>query len=294
MRDKGEAGAVEFLPEPGWGKILAIYLRNPNFTIGLVITFTVVLIALVSLVYTPRDPNAMAISQRLLPPGPGHFLGTDEYGRDLLSRLMAGAITAVTVGLISVGIGMTLGVLIGAVAGFYRGVVDDFLMRVMDGMYAFPTILFAIMVVSVLGPGMFNTIIAIGVANIPIFARITRGNFLALREKEFVKAARSLGASSPRVIFVHLFPNAIAPVIVQATVSFAMAIIAESSLSYLGLGTQPPDPSWGRMLKEAQSFLDIAPWTSILPGISIAITVLGFNLLGDGLRDITDPRTVKD
>lgn len=270
------------------------YLKNHNFLIGFSIILLVIFIALLSFFYTPHNPQTMSIRDRIAPPSPTHPFGRDDYGRDILSRIMVGSTTAVGVGLVAVGIGLGAGVLIGAIAGFFSGRIDEILMRIMDGMYAFPPLLFAIMVVAVLGPGLFNTMIAIGVVNIPIFARITRACFLSLREKEFVEAAQALGANSMQVIFRHLLPNALAPIIVQGTVSFATAIISEASLSYLGLGTQPPHPSWGRMLREAQNFMARAPWMAIAPGISIAITVLGFNLLGDGLRDILDPRTFKD
>lgn len=270
------------------------YLKNHNFLIGLSIIIIVLLISLLSLFYTPHNPQAMSIRDRIAPPSLSHPFGTDDYGRDILSRIMVGATTAIGVGLVAVGIGLSIGVFIGSMAGFFSGKTDEILMRIMDGMYAFPPLLFAIMVVAVLGPGLFNTMIAIGVVNIPVFARITRACFLSLREREFVEAAQALGANSLHIIFRHLLPNALGPIIVQGTISFATAIISEASLSYLGLGTQPPHPSWGRMLREAQNFMARAPWMAIAPGISIAMTVLGFNLLGDGLRDILDPRTFKE
>lgn len=250
--------------------------------------------ALLSLLYTPYDPQSMNIEGRVSPPSLTHPLGTDEYGRDILSRIMVGGVTAVGVGLVAVSIGLVLGVLVGALAGFYGGGIDEILMRIMDGMYSFPPLLFAIMVVSVLGPGVFNTMIAIGIVNIPIFARITRAEFLRLKEMEFIEAAEALGVNPLTIIIRHLLPNALAPIIVQGTVSFATAIISEASLSYLGLGTQPPYPSWGRMLREAQNFMSRAPWMSVAPGLFIALTVLGFNLLGDGLRDLLDPKISKE
>jgi len=270
------------------------YLKNTNFCIGLILVGIVLAMAVVSIFYTPYDPNAMRIANRLQPPSSAHWMGTDEYGRDVLSRVMSGAQTAIIVGLISVGIGMVFGVLVGAVAGFQGRWADEVLMRIMDGIYAFPAILFALMIVAVLGTGMFNTTVAIGVVSIPIFARITRAGFLTVKEKEFVEAARAVGSAPWRIIQKHILPNISAPLTVQATVAFATAIISEASLSYLGLGTQPPDPSWGRMLKEAQNFLGTAPWTAVFPGVFIALAVLGFNLLGDGIRDVLDPRTSKD
>lgn len=267
------------------------WLSNRSFVIGFILVSLLGAMALISLVYTPADPLAMDIPSRLQAPGQEHLLGTDQYGRDTLSRIMKGAQTTVAVGVLSVSIGLTLGLLVGSISGFYRGWADDVLMRLMDGLYAFPAILFAIMVVAVMGPGLWNTALAIGVVSVPVFARLVRAAFLSLREREFVEAAGAAGASDFRIIWRHLLPNALGPIIVQSSVSFATAVLSEAALSYLGLGTQPPEPSWGRMLEEAQSFMTITPWPAIIPGVFIGLTVLGFNLLGDGLRDILDPRS---
>lgn len=272
-------------------KTLGRYFRNKSFAMGLSIALAIVAVALIAQVYTPHDPNGIDIPRRLQAPAPGNWFGTDHFGRDVLSRVMGGALTALAVGFISTGIGFAVGIPVGAIAGYYRGWLDEILMRVMDGIYAFPSLLFAIMVVAMLGPGMFNTMIAVGVASIPGIARITRAGFLAVREKEFVEAATALGARNLRVIMTHILPNVTAPLIVQGTVRFAAAILAEAALSYLGLGTQPPDPSWGRMLRDAQPYLATASWTCMFPAAAIAVSVLGLNLLGDGLRDILDPRT---
>ncbi|MBI2469114.1 MAG: ABC transporter permease [Candidatus Rokubacteria bacterium] len=265
-------------------------LDHGSFVTGLVITAAIVLVAALSLVYTPRDPLQMNIAGRLEAPSATHPLGTDQYGRDLLSRVMRGAVASLVVGGVAVGIGMGVGVVLGMAGGYFGGWLDEALMRLMDAVYGFPAVLSALLVTAAFGPGIVISMVAVGVAYIPIFARLTRGSFLSLREQEFVLAARALGARDWTIIGRHILPNTLSPLIVQATISFPIAILAEAALSYLGLGTQPPHPSWGLMLKDAQSFLALSPWYAIFPGTAIALAVLGFNLLGDGLRDILDPR----
>jgi peptide/nickel transport system permease protein len=264
--------------------------RNVNFMIGLILVGLVIFTAILSLFYTPYNPNRMEISARFLGLSKEHWFGTDHFGRDILSRVMKGTINSITVGIIAVGIGMVLGVLLGMLSGYYGGWLDETTMRVMDVIYGFPAVLTAILITSIFGPGIKNSMIAIGIYNIPIFARLTRGNFLSLKERDYVIAARAVGRGNLAIIWRHILPNALSPLIIQATVSFAVAILAEAGLSYLGLGTQPPNPSWGRMLQEAQVYMSHAIWPAIFPGLAIAIAVLGFNLLGDGLRDILDPK----
>src|SRR5262245_21546232 len=264
--------------------------RHVTFSAGFAVTAALVLVAALSLVYTPRDPLEMSITGRLQGPTAAHLLGTDQFGRDLLSRIMAGAVTSILVGVIAVGIGMGIGVLLGMLSGYFGGWLDEGFMRLMDAVQGFPAILSALLMAAVFRPSLGVSMVAIGVAFLPIFARLTRASFLEFRDREFVLAARALGAGDGSLICRHIFPNSIPLLIVQAQISFPVAILAEAALSYLGLGTQPPHPSWGLMLKEAQAFLGTDPWFAIFPGSAIALTVLGFNLLGDGLRDLLDPK----
>lgn len=271
---------------PGWRKSFA----HRSLVIGLVLTVGLLLTALTSLFYTPYDPLAMSIADRLQRPAAAHWFGTDHYGRDLLSRIMCGATVSMSVGIISVGIGLAVGVVLGVTAGYAGRWADEVLMRGMDALYGFPAILVALLITSVFGPGLFTSMVAIGIVNVPVFARLLRANLLVLRERDFVAAARALGATEGEVVWRHFLPNAVSPLLVQATISFPNAILAEAGLSYLGLGMQPPHPSWGSMLKEAQPFLRLAPTYAIFPGAAIALAVLGCNLLGDGLRDVFDPK----
>jgi len=264
--------------------------RNINFTIGFCITLAILLTAIVSLAYTPHPPNRMNLSARFQGPDRTHWFGTDQFGRDIFSRVMRGAVNSIVVGLVAVSIGMGFGILLGTVAAFYRGWVDEVVMRLSDLLYGFPAVLSAILITSILGPGIVNSMIAIGIFNIPIFARLTRATSLSLWERDFVTSARAIGRTPFGIIRDYILPNIVSPLIVQATVQFAIAILAEAGLSYLGLGTQPPHASWGRMLNEAQTFMATSAWLAIFPGCAIALAVLGFNLLGDGLRDILDPR----
>ena len=264
--------------------------RNINFTIGFFITLTILLTALLSLAFTPFDPNRMNLSERFQAPNQTHYLGTDQYGRDILSRVMKGAVNSIIVGLVAVSIGMGFGILLGSIAAFYRRWMDELIMRISDVLYGFPAVLSAILITSILGPGTINSMIAIGIFNIPIFARLTRATSLSIWERDYVTSARAIGRSDAGIIWKYILPNILSSLIVQGTVQFAIAILAEAGLSYLGLGTQPPHASWGRMLNEAQTFMGTSPYLAIFPGCAIALAVLGFNLLGDGLRDMLDPK----
>src|SRR5262245_522160 len=266
-------------------------MRHVSFVVGVVITVVLLLTAVVSLVWTPADPLAMSIVARLQGPSSPHPFGTDQYGRDVLSRVMVGAVTSIAVGVIAVGLGAGIGVLLGIVSGYVGGWPDETLMRLVDAVQGFPAILAALLFTAVFSPGVGISMVAIGLAFVPVFARLTRSSFLELREREFVLAARALGVGDGRLVVRHILPNTLPPLIIQATTSFPVAILAEAGLAYLGLGTQPPHPSWGLMLKEAQNFLSMNPWFAVFPGGAIALTVLGLNLVGDGLRDLLDPRT---
>ncbi|UWR22683.1 ABC transporter permease [Sulfitobacter sp. S190] len=259
--------------------------------IGGALTFVFVLAALVSFVWTPFDHTALDIPNKLQPPGGDHLLGTDHFGRDILSMLMVGARTSIAVALVAVGIGMGLGVPLGLWAAAGRGsVLDEVIMRGNDLIFAFPSLVIAILITAVFGAGAVNAIIAIGIFNIPVFARITRGAALSLWEREFIMAARVAGKSSTRISLEHILPNVTNLLIVQGTIQFSLGILAEAGLSYVGLGAQPPLPSWGRMLADAQTLVSVAPHLALMPGFAIIAMVLGLNLLGDGLRDALDPR----
>jgi peptide/nickel transport system permease protein len=264
--------------------------RHPNLLAGGALTGLLVVVALVSLVWTPYAFDAIAVADRLQAPGPAHWFGTDLYGRDIAARLMVGARNSILVGIVAVGLGASLGVPLGALAAMRGGWLDDLAMRGSDLVFAFPFIVSALLITALAGPGAVNAIIAIGVFNVPVFARVTRGAARQVWGLEYARAGLAIGKSPLRVTCDHVLPN-IAPVlIVQATIQFAVAILAEAALSYLGLGAQPPAPSWGRMLFEAQTLLTIRPTLAIFPGAAIALAVLGLNLLGDGLRDVLDPR----
>jgi len=266
--------------------------RHVTFTLGALLTLGLITVAVLGSLWTPTDPLAISISSRLQGPSGAHPFGTDHYGRDVLSRVMAGARTSIAVGTIAVGIGALAGVLLGLLAGSAGGWIDEALMRLSDAVQGFPAILAALLFAAVFGPGLVMSMVAIGIALIPAFARLARASVLELRDREFVVAARAVGAGETRVLGRHILPNTLAPLLVQATTSFPVAILAEAALAYLGLGTQPPQPSWGLMLKDAQNFLSLNPSFALFPGGAIALSVLGLNLLGDGLRDLLDPKTV--
>ncbi len=263
---------------------------NLPLLIGGGLVCVVALLAALAPVLSPYDPAAIDPAGRLAPPGPAHPLGTDRLGRDVFSRILYGGRVAIVVGMVAVIIGAGGGVTLGLLSGFRAGRLDAILMRAVDGLMAFPALLLAIMVVAALGPGHIQTMTAIGVVLIPIFARLARAQTLAVRGQEFVLAARAMGAKDISIVLSHILPNIAGPLLIQTTVAFSGAVLAEASLSYLGLGTQPPIPSWGGMLQEARDVLFVGPWMAIWPGVAIAAAVLGWNLLGDGLRDLLDPR----
>jgi peptide/nickel transport system permease protein len=267
--------------------------RNNNFVIGFSITLMILLTALLSLGYTPYDPNRMNLSDRFQSPSETHWLGTDQYGRDIFSRVMKGSANSILVGLVAVSIGMSFGILLGFLSAYYKRWVDETVMRISDILYGFPAVLSAILMTSILGPGVVNSMIAIGIFNIPIFSRLTRATSLSVWERDYVTSAKAIGRGDLGIIWKYILPNILSSLIVQGTVQFAIAILAEAGLSYLGLGTQPPHASWGRMLNEAQTFMSTSPWLAIFPGCAIALAVLGFNLLGDGLRDMLDPKLAR-
>ena len=268
-------------------------LGHRSFVLGGVLTALLLLAALLSLVWTPWSPYEMNLPHKLQDPSTAHWLGTDAFGRDVASLLLVGARNSILVGVIAVSIGLFAGTAFGLLAAAKRGWVEELIMRLSDFTFAFPAILSAIMMTAVFGAGIVNSIIAIGIFNIPTFARITRASANALWSREFVLAARACGKGPWSITFDHVLPNILSVLTVQVTIRFAIAILAEAALSYLGLGTQPPQPSWGRMLAEAQTLLFQAPLLAVFPGVAIAIAVLGLNLLGDGLRDIMDPRLAR-
>jgi peptide/nickel transport system permease protein len=259
--------------------------------VGAAIVVIAILAATLGPVLTPYDPAAQTLSQRLEPPSAAHPFGLDELGRDILARLVAGARISLIVGIAVVSVSSLIGMALGSIAGYFGGYVDDAISRVIDVLMAFPGILLAIALVAVLGPSLTNVVIALCVIGWVGYARLVRGQTLRTRELEYVQAARALGGGAPRIIFRHVLPTAFPAVIVQATLGMAGAIIAEASLSFLGLGVQPPTPSWGTMLDAGRSHLFDAPHLTLFPGLAIATLVLGFNFLGDGLRDRIDPKT---
>ena len=265
-------------------------LRHPSFVLGGLLSIALLAAALLSLVWTPWSPYEMDLPNKLQPPSAAHWLGTDVYGRDIVSLLLVGARSSILVGVVAVGIGVSIGTLLGLLAAARRGWVEETIMRLSDFTLAFPAILSAIMLTAVYGAGMVNAMVAIGIYNIPTFTRLARGAAKSVWGREYILAARACGKGPWAITWQHVLPNISAVLIVQITIRFAIAILAEAALSYLGLGTQPPQPSWGRMLAEAQTMLYQAPLLAVFPGVAIALAVLGLNLLGDGLRDLLDPR----
>lgn len=265
-------------------------LRGHLAKVGAAVVLALVVAATLAPSLAPYDPTEQALDRMLQPPGRQHLLGTDDLGRDILSRLLYGARVSLVVGLLSVGLSLVVGVALGLVAGYRGGWLDEVIMRVMDGLLAFPALVLALAITAALGPSLRNAMLAIGIVGIPSFARLVRGQVLSLRAQEFVEAARAGGAGDGRIVLRHIVPSTLAPIIVHASLRVAFGVLAEAGLSFLGLGTQPPTPSWGAMLNTGREYLEMAPWLSIAPGAAIFVTTLSFNFLGDGLRDAADPR----
>ena len=270
-------------------------LRSRNLMLGLALTVVFAGGAIASFVWTPYDVTTLDIANKLKTPSAINWFGTDHFGRDIFSMIMVGARTSIAVALVAVGIGILLGVPLGLAAAARKGgAADELIMRANDLVFAFPALLIAIMITAVFGPSALNAIIAIGIFNIPVFARLTRGSALSLWTRDYVLSARLAGKGALRISAEHIFPNVANLLIVQGTIQFSLGILAEAGLSYVGLGAQPPTPSWGRMLADSQTMIAFAPHLALFPGFAILLTVLGLNLMGDGLRDLLDPRLRRD
>jgi peptide/nickel transport system permease protein len=273
---------------------LAIVLRqlrrNPSAIIGGILVLLLIVIALAAPIIAPYDPLDQNFRDALVGPSSEHWFGTDDVGRDLLSRVIYGARISLRVGLVSVAIGGGIGLLLGIIAGFYLGLTDNVIMRLMDVLLAFPGLLLALAIVAVLGPGLFNVMIAVGIGNIPVYTRLARATTLTIRERDYVTAAKAVGCSDLRMMWRYILPNAIPPVIVLATLGVAGAILTAASLSFIGVGAQPPTPEWGAILTLARQYIQKAWWFTVFPGLAIMLTVLAINMVGDALRDALDPR----
>ncbi len=266
------------------------YLKNFNFTCGLIIVITLFLMCIISLFYIPYNYTEMNYEDILQSPSIKHIFGTDNFGRDIFSRIMQGSKTTFLISFFSVLISSTIGIFLGSFMGYYGGIIDKVFSKFIDVLMAFPSILFALVIISVLGSNITNTIIVLGILSVPRFARLTRSSFIQGKNLDYVKLAKIKGVSNFRIIFVHMLPNFKMPLIINASFSFALNVLSEAGLSYLGLGIQPPEPSWGRMLKESQNYLQQAPWYVFFTGFIIFILALGFNLLGDGINDILEEK----
>lgn len=270
-------------------KIFKVF-KNKAALAGLLIILFFVFIAIFADFISPYNPYEQTLSDRLQPPSKAHLFGTDDLGRDILSRIIYGARISLAIGIISVALALGVGASAGLVSAYYGGIIDTLLMRLFDVMLAFPTILLAIAIMAALGPDLKNAMIAVGIVNIPTFARIVRASALIIKEQEYIMAAYALGQSNFKIIFRHILPNIVGPITVQASLSYGGSILSAAGLGFLGMGAQPPTPEWGAMLSQARSFIISAPWTVTFPGVAIFLSVLGFNILGDGLRDFLDPR----
>ena len=264
--------------------------RNTGATTGGVIFLMIVAVAAAAPWLAPHDPVRLNVAESLEPPGPRHWLGTDQFGRDVLSRIVYGARVSVATGLVAVTISVVGGSVLGLVSGYYRGAVDLFVMRLVDVMLAFPGILLALVIIAVLGPNLGSAMVAVGISGMPLFIRVVRSSTLSVREVQYVEAARATGGGDARIVFRHVLPNVLTPIIVLVTLGIPSAIIAGAALSFLGLGVRPPTPDWGDMLSRGRAFMTTAWWLSTFPGLAIMVIVLAINRLGDGLRDALDPR----
>ncbi len=273
-----------------WRDAFRRLFRHRLAMFGALILLFVAVMGIFGPAITPYDPNGMDFGNRFAIPSIQHWMGTDDFGRDIFSRIIIGARVSLQVGFVAVSVATIIGTSLGLVAGNSTRITDEIIMRAMDVLYAFPAILLAIAIMAALGKGIGNAMIAIGIVYIPIFARIARAAVLGIRNEEFIIAAKAMGAGDIRILLMHVLPNVLSPIIVEITLSLAFAILAEAALSFFGLGTQPPDPSWGRMLSEGRDFFRQSGWMGVFPGLAIFFTVMGFNFLGDGLRDALDPK----
>ncbi|MDQ7843463.1 MAG: ABC transporter permease [Armatimonadota bacterium] len=277
-------------PRSPWALAWLRLLRNRAAMAGLIIVLAFTATAIIGDRLVPFDPFRQSLASALRAPGWPHLLGTDEFGRDILSRVVHGARISSVIGLAGMGFGLVVGGSMGTAGGYLGGRTDQVTMRLIDILLAFPGMLLALAIASFLGPGLENVLVAVGIYSVPLYARVVRGSVLTLRTQEFVEAARALGASDLRILWRHILPNALTPVIVLSSLRFADVILTASGLSFLGLGAQPPTPEWGAMLASGRVYLRVAPWVAVFPGVALALVVFGFNLLGDGLRDALDPR----
>ncbi|WP_427052757.1 nickel transporter permease [Paenibacillus sp. TC-CSREp1] len=287
---------VDAVPASGsgpWREAWRTFRRNRLALAGLLIIVFFIILAFLAPYIAPYDYKEQVLQDRLQAPSAEHWFGTDDLGRDVLSRVLHGARISLWVGFFSVIGSMIAGALLGLIAGFYGKWADMLISRLFDILLAFPAILLAIAIVAILGPSLQNALLAIAIVNIPTYGRLVRSRVLSLRQEEFITSARTLGAGNARILFRHILPNSLTPLIVQGTLGIGTAIIEAAALGFLGMGAQPPDPEWGKMLSDSRQFIQKAPWTLIFPGLSIMLTVLGFNLMGDGLRDTLDPKMAK-
>lgn len=283
--------AVEVLREEGqFRKFLRRFIRSRNVVVGTMVMLVVLVMVLIGPYLSAYGPTEQIRRERLQPPSTTHLLGTDNLGRDVFTRILYGGRISLQIGIFSVAIGASIGTLLGLFSGYAGGTADTLVMRLIDVLLAFPGILLALAIIAVMGRELRNVMIAVGISTIPVYTRVVRGSTLSLKQNDFILAAKALGSPSWRIIFVHIFPNVVAPIIVITTNGVAGAIIAGAALSFLGLGQQPPDPEWGLMLDEGREYIRVAPWVTTFPGLAIMVTVLAINLIGDGLRDILDPR----